>query len=223
MSYSCMISFKKINAEDVPEFFVKLKKHISDNIDPIAEDDFIFSPWAKELIGTDFPNEPAEHFIYSEFIRKHSGLIDRVDAWIQRVFSYRWFYLKDIKLLGIYGLPNCTESLFDLMHGFQNSCDQDYEFDGWNGVPEFEAIANKWKNLSDEDMLKIDPHYGEPNASDLDYYRRSKCYDEIWDIIESTLFDDDSVTYIQLYGFYDSIPMKFRILTLKKYMEWKKK
>lgn len=28
MSYSCVISFKKIEAEDVPEFFVKLKKHI---------------------------------------------------------------------------------------------------------------------------------------------------------------------------------------------------
>lgn len=47
MSYSATISFKKIRPGEIFDFFLKIKEKVKENLEKIAEDDFIFSPYAK--------------------------------------------------------------------------------------------------------------------------------------------------------------------------------
>lgn len=226
MSYSAEISFKKIDGKDICKFFSEIKKKIIDNIDSIAEDDFMFSPFAKRLLSSDIRDfckvvdKTSVRKFYYHAIDTESRLESEVECWIEKVFKYRWFYLADMSTLGVYGVPDVVKSLFDTTIYFQNSCDQDYEFEEWNGVTEFEAIAEKWRNKSDEEMLAIDPEYGESDVVDIDYYRRSLCYEEIWKLIEDTLWNDSNVTYIQMFGFYDNITYMFRLHVLENYMKW---
>lgn len=228
MSYSAEISFKKINGKDICIFFQQLKRKVIDNIDKIAEDSFIYSPFARKLSVSEISdmlqsnNSKIDSKFYYEVVDKYPNIQSDVDLWIEKLFKYRWFYLVDIEILGVYGVPDSVKDLFDTTIFFQNSCDQDYEFDEWNGVPEFEEIARKWRNKTDEEMLAVDPEYSENDYPDLDYYRRSLCYNEIWELIEDTLYDDESVTYVQMFGSYDIIPYQFRILVLNKCIEWLK-
>lgn len=192
MSYSCEINFKHIEAEDIPEFFLKLKKHAVENLENIANDEYCF---------------------YKETMYK------TIENWARlAIFNYRWFYDKENKLLGVFSIQNCMKNLFDSTIYFQNSCDQDYDYSDWNGIELFENIANKWKNATIDDVVKaLDYELCENNFDEFDtseegveYNKRSLCYDEIWKMFSDYLYDEDSVTYISLFGWYDAEPlMKF--------------
>ena len=86
--------------------------------------------------------------------------VDETDLdreWFCRVFTHRFFYDDEFGLLGIYGVPTVSRKLFDKTVYFQNSCDQDYDFKDWEGIPEFENIYNKFMGLTVEELkAKID-------------------------------------------------------------------
>ena len=44
MSYSCTISFKTINADEIYSFFQQVKKACIDNIESFAQENYAFSP-----------------------------------------------------------------------------------------------------------------------------------------------------------------------------------
>ena len=51
----------------------------------------------------------------------------------------------------------------------------------------------------------------------VEYNKRSLCYDEIWKMFSNYLYDEDSVTYISLFGWYDAEPlMKFEYYVKEK-------
>lgn len=211
MSYSAWISFKTIEAEDIPEFFLSIKKDCSSKIEELAEDMYMWSPYDKRLVD---PN--LDRF---DLFDKYKGLHEEVDLWIYRVFTFRWFYLKEYKLLGIYGLPTRVRDLCDCTVYFQNSCDQNYDYDEWKGIPLFESIVEKWKAIPDEYFAEDT----DGSICDAEYYRQTAVYKEIWDMIEYTLEDDSSITYISLFGYWDSISYNFGIYVWKKYVENMKK
>ena len=201
MSYSCTISFKQLPGDDVFEFLQNFKKKACEKIKEIARENCSFSP-----IMRDYHFE--DDFAVTDEMR------DRTETWAKSsVFKFRYFYNKDLHLLGIYGVYSCLQDIFDCSVFFQNSTDQDYEFDTWKGVRYFEEVAEKWKNASDEDVKE---HYkAEHNNewtpkcnSSLDYYRRSYAYDEIWKHFESTLEDDSSALHLSFFGYYDFFEMK---------------
>lgn len=207
MSYRATISFKTINAEDIYGFFQNYKSEATEHLEEIAKDNFLWSPYSKE-------REDDERKLFKS-----------TEMWARSsVFSYRYFYLPEHKLLAVFGVPNCLTKLFDLTECFQNSCDQDYPFGDWEGIPIFEQIAEKWKNTTDEEVYKTFEYPDEhENETDYDYYRRSRAYDEIWGMFEDYLYEDKKVVYISLYGYYDIAPiMGFSKMCKAEYENWEK-
>lgn len=220
MSYSCLISFKTIDPKDIYRFFQELKKAATDRIDQIALDSPSFSPIMKAYHFQD-------PFEITDQMRKDT------ERWAKEsIFTYRYFYDAERSLLGVYSLPTCMRDLFDLTFGFQDSCEQDYDFEDWNGVSSFEAVADKWRNMPRDQVVDrmnkdLDPELIiEINDDQIDYYRKTFCYNEIWKTIEWTLNNDSSVLYLGLFGYWDFVPMqKFVLATeravLKQIEEWK--
>lgn len=214
MSYNAQISFKSINdLKDIFPFLSRFKQVTIENLDKIAEDEFIFCPISRDYNFT-------LKSTYREFKYKENEIIVRSEAWFDRLFKYRWFYNSTFNLLGIYGVPESVENIFDGTCYFQNSCDQDYERIEWGNIEVFEKIYDKWQNVSDEVIINYMKEKGytddeiksDLNYIDLNYYRRTAAYDEIWEPISNTLFDDDSITYLSIFGSWD---IKYKEVFLK--------
>ena len=222
MSYSCTISFKTIPAEDIYDFLLSLKNKTTESFGPIAENNFIFSPFSKKSNKED---DKAE---------MHKAFWETTDWARMHVFTYRYFYLKEHQLLGVYSLNEEQQELFDCTVYFQNSCDQDYEFTEWQGVSWFEEVAAKWANATDEAVLqKYKEKYNEDFGYDYEgyaperlseklmYYRRTFAYKEIWELIEPTLYHENGAVYVSLYGGYElSTLSEFATQIKDKYYAW---
>lgn len=196
MSYSCTISFKQLSGNEVYSFLQKFKKATTEHLADIAENNYIFSPIMRSPTHIQEELTPEIYEATKDWARKS-------------IFHHRFFYNSEIQLLGVYGVHKSLEGLFDCTQYFQNSTDQDYEFDEWKGVKCFEEIAEKWRTMPSEDVLSACNRDEEDinEATDLDYYRKSGAYEEIWKLIENTLFDDSSVLYLSLFGAYDFQPL----------------
>jgi hypothetical protein len=215
MSYSATICFKTVKENEIYSFLKKIKDTCKKKFDEIAKDEFIFMP-----------------SINKNYLLKNDGeyakeQLDR--AWMRNsIFSYRFFYIPEHNLLGVFSIPTVVKDIFDLTCYFQNSCDQDYDFEDWKGVSIFEKIANKWKNATDIEVIenfRKDRYYDydEEYASDLDYYRRSFAYDEIWKMCERYLYCEDDVVYVSMFGGYEIAEQKGFIRRCKRhYEEWLK-
>lgn len=223
MSYSCYISFKTIEANEIFNFMVNLQKETVNLFEEIANENFLYSPFSQKMV------EYNEDF-KQEYSKTRMEIFKEAESWAQKCFNYKWFYMSEINLLGIFGIPTCLYKLFDSTIYFQNSCDQNYEFSTWNGVPQFEKITQKWINKTDEEIFKV---YESENAclikkdkfdeKRVDYYRKTYIYDEIWAMFSNFLYDDNSTVNIALFPPYDykNIPRYVR-LCLKAYEKWSK-
>ena len=210
MSYHAEISFKHIESiTKLYTFISTFKQEISKNFNTIAKNDYCYCPFVN-LTKDDLQKD----YFDITFDKKYREIYRATEHWFERVFKYRWCYIKEWKLLGIYGVPECVQSLFDGTVYFQNSTDQDYEKIEYNGIKEFENIFDEWQNVSDENIklaMKHYNHYTDEEIEedlkyiDYDYYRKTLAYKDIWDKIKYSLYDDDAVSYISLYGFYDAI------------------
>ena len=200
MSYSATINFKIVKEGELYGFLKQIKDACKSKFNEIAKDEYIFMPSINKdyLLKND-----------SEYAKDQ---LDR--AWMRNsIFSYRFFYIPEHNLLGVFGVPDDVKDIFDLTCYFQNSCDQDYDFEEWKGVPYFEVIAEKWKNATDTDVIthyknRWNEEYNITNSSDLDYYRRSFAYEEIWEMCEHYLYSEDDVVYISMFGGYEIAEQK---------------
>lgn len=214
MSYSCQISFKQIKGEDVFDFFKSLKNKATENLENIADENYTFSPLFSSIYTLD----------KDLIIDKDMKL--KIRDWAKRsVFTYRYFYDKEDKILGIYSLPNCLTNLFDCTVHFQNSCDQDYDFSTWNGIKMFEKIAQQWSETPNEKIISLyEKEFGEYNSKDsvdINYYRRAYAYDEIWSMFSDTLYNESNAVYLSLYSSYDFEPLnKFSYYIQEKTKKW---
>lgn len=209
MSYSATINFKTVKEGELYGFLKQIKDACKAKFDEIAEENYIFMPSINKdyLLKND-----------SEYAKEQ---LDR--AWMRNsIFSYRFFYIPEHNLIGVFGAP--IEDIFDLTCYFQNSCDQDYDFEDWKGIPIFEQIAEKWKNATDEEVYKSFEYPNEHEEPiDYDYYRRSFAYNEIWKMCEHFLYSEDDVVYISMFGGYEIAEQKgFCHKCRKAYDEWKK-
>ena len=209
MSYSATICFKTIEYKELYKFFGSLKAFCKVNFDQIAKDNFIFMP----TIDREHMLEQDSQYAKQQLNR----------AWMRNsVFNFRFFYLPQHNLLGMFNIPTIARTLFDATCFFQNSTDQDYDYDYWRGVPLFEGIAEKWKNATDEQVIAALKYPEEVESEGLDYYRKTFAYDEIWGICSDFLFSEDSVVYLSLFGSYEiAEQIKFVRLCTTYYQEWK--
>lgn len=203
MSYSCFISFKKMEANEIIPFFRKYRKEATKNLQAIADENFSYMPYVR---GGDTVKKQ-----FSEISKSDK---DTAKAWARGyVFQYKYFYDESHKLLGVFGIPCCMRYLFEQTVCFQNSCDQDYEKSTWEGIEYFEKTYQKWFIQSPEDIVKrhnetrnydFYKEYDVDNQKEIDeaidYYRRTFAYEEIWDNYENYLFNDEEAIYFTVFG-----------------------
>lgn len=212
MSYSATICFKIVREGEIYDFLKQIKDHCKEKFNEIAEDEFIYLPSISKdyLLKND-----------SDWAKEQ---IDR--NWMRNsVFSYRFFYIPEHNLLGVFSIPDAVKDIFDLTCYFQNSCDQDYNFEYWNGVPYFEFVAQKWRNATDEEVYKTFEYPDEHEEPvDYDYYRRSNAYNEIWKMCEKYLYHEEEVVYVSMFGGYEiAEQIEFVQKCQKAYENWRKK
>lgn len=200
MSYWCQICFKQVDGCDVYSFLQQFKSETMLHLAEIANANAIFSPLYKA------------HTWEKDFEASREVREATMDWARAKLFRYRFFYDKKHRLLGVYSVDKSMHGLFDLVHEFQNSCDQNYDFDSWNGIEHFESIATKWKNAPADNLKKFfegiyQDDWDSLDDENLDYWRQSAAYQEIWEHLEWSLEDDDSVLYFSLFGFYDGMAL----------------
>lgn len=214
MSYECQIHFKNIPADEVYGFMQNFKTEVLKKMDDIAKDNFLWMPSIRDS------------HLYKDVEERIIREIDK--AWVHNVFKFRYFYLPKYELLGIFSVPDGFQNMFDNVTFFQNGCDQNYDYEKWAGIPLFEEIANKWKNVfSDKDVFELykkkHGKYPKDEKFDYDYRRKSFCYDEIWSHISDFLFKDTDCVYLSLFGGYELREVyDFRSKCKKHYEEWLK-
>jgi hypothetical protein len=225
MSYSCFISFKQMEASEIYPFFKELKKKAVEKFEEIATSECHFCPFIRN-----------ELYLPDDFMDIPKAKRTEAKEWAANaVFKHRWFYDENLKLLCIYSIPNALRDMFDQTVNFQNSCDQNYSREDWEGVKALEEIYDKWMNMSEEEIVaKYNRRWNGNNFAEdyqsckeewLDYYRKDFAYEEIWDMFEYTLYDKDAV-YLSLFnvnGMDDLKPIsQFVKLCYEKYKNWEK-
>ena len=117
--------------------------------------------------------------------RRTDVLADTADRyWLEALFTFRFLYWEEHKLLGIVMMPpeNASEK-WPLSVYFQNSCDQDYPLSDWKegNIPFFANAAAKAENYTAEEIrAKFDY---EIEDESLEYYRRNTCYNDIFEAL----------------------------------------
>lgn len=114
--------------------------------------------------------------------RRADVLADTADRyWLEALFTFRFLYWEEHKLLGIVMMPfESVSEKWPLSVYFQNSCDQDYPLSAWKevNIPFFANAAAKAENYTAEEIrAKFDYKIED---EDLEYFRRSTCYDDIF-------------------------------------------
>lgn len=209
MSDYCEVNFKEIEAEKVFAFQKELKQNLLAHWQDVAKQNFSFCPFVQEMSCTiDSDNIPKKLTDIKE------ELLEKSKYWVYRLFSYRFFYDKEKKLLGVYGLPDTVKDMFDKQIVFQDATDQDYSRSAYEGVKEFEKIYDKWISLDINDFRSEYQKVFAQNNEELDdasvlsndemmYEKRSAAYKEIWSLYKNTFFDDNSAIYISMLSSWD--------------------
>ena len=205
MSYSCLVSFKKMAEEDIIPFLREYKKATTSRLADIARENWGYCPHLRNTLKV-----PEELSAVSDNAVRESK------HWAKNIFQYKYYYDTGKQLLCLFGVPNCMRDLFDATVHFQNSCDQDYEREVWEGVEAFEQVFDKWASKSKENIEEMYlSEYGIEFRTEFrgydegelereyDYCRRAFAYKEIWASVSPYLYGDEDAIYFSLYGPYE--------------------
>lgn len=97
---------------------------------------------------------------------------------VEQIFKFNAVYWPEHQLLGFVMGDDIPEHLNEDVTSvyFQNSCDQDYEFDVWsNNIALFKQMKDSVQSATETELRGNDWDY-----SDLDYIRRSVLYQRIY-------------------------------------------
>ena len=227
MSYQCDISFKSLEPDKVFAFLQDLKATLKNS-------DICIS------LGKDFQqcgavsqltlSEQEEHFgkykdFKSFYLSKDPYDMLRINAAKEAMdacMRFKWFYIPEEKLLGMFGVPKTWQPLFDNTTFFQNCSDHDYDWNEWNGIPMFERCVQRAQDIS-VDGLKFAMGLSDDDLQEggEDYWRKSLVYDLVWSSIEKFLWDDGRAVYISFLGYYD-LQARLAIMrsAYESYQEW---
>ena len=208
MSYSCTVSFIKIDATKIFDFMKKMKRVCNERLALIAKENYAFCPFTRNTIH-----------VNRNLADISSQEREEAKAWVYELFKWKAFYIEDLSLLGVVGAPSAVEDIFDGAVHFQDSTDQDYELENWGSIQAFEAIYQECMGIPDEEIKTIyQEYYGtdfdqmlrEENdvvdekliQDELDYQRRFLCYRKIWKIVSKYIVNENDAVFFSMYGQY---------------------
>lgn len=196
MSYSVSMAFTEVaDEEEVLKFFNKFRDGIKANLkDIISENEYYI---------------PSIRYTYQKEDRYLMSTFD--EYWLCNALTYKFIYLKDKNILAcVTNEHDFLKSLFTNFTYFQNSTDQDYPYETWNGIKYFEEIRDKIKTIPHnaegidelckiraENNLHIWSDYKEEwqKEKEFEYYKRETIYSIIFSLFEKKVFngtEDDS-------------------------------
>lgn len=203
MSYSAEVSFKKVeNCIVMNSFLGELKKLACEDviIKEIAMDECYYSPFFRF------------HSNYKDFSLRQITKDNAMILWVTNLFTFRWTFVKVIEnetcdYLALFGIPRPLKKHFNGCVYFQNSCDQDYEKEEYDGLRAFENILDRYMNIPDaiiyEKLKEYDLWQEDDGGIEIDdYMRRTLAYNVISAPIVSALYDDSHSTNISLFRYY---------------------
>ena len=188
MSYSCEISFKQIQSNEIYSFFQSIKKSLQDNeiVNGLCKDLMFNHKLARITLS-----QIDEHFEkYKDFSDLYKArldddtngynIVEDLKESVKKNLTFRWFYISEENLLGVFGVPKTLQRFFDNMTYFQNSTDQDYDWETWDNIDLFQRCVKRAKDISLK-ALKIAKDVSDEALIDLDeeYWRKSLAYDLI--------------------------------------------
>lgn len=120
-----------------------------------------------------------QRLLFKDEIRDIDCQIARLlDPWLSQLFTIRCTYWPQHNLLGITGdeWPEACKNLAAGSVYFQNSTDQDYEYECWpTAITFFKERVDAVKRMTDDEVQQI----SELNCDDIEYVRRSLVYQTI--------------------------------------------
>ena len=196
MSYAFDMSFAM--AADEKEAFVLARHYVEKcmekkNARKFIEDNTIYIPSIR----------------YSH-IEKANNMAEVADRyWLENLFKFRFLYWPKYQLLGLVGSNRIDDPAFPMSMYFQNSTDQNYDFQEWleGNIPFFKEYVERIQNMPFVRLMDTCRDYWDEDT-DLSnpeielYMRQSLLYQRIFSALElqSWLYADDSkkdVPYIQ--------------------------
>lgn len=202
MSYKLDLSFKNCGREDIYKNICEFQDLLLKNAEKYIKDNLIF-------VRID---ENKSCFYNWE----------QIDKFIATLFKHHIWYCEEIQSLCIVWGSNVKEidDWFDGYVYFQNSTDQDYDYETWDFNAMFRGIRENIQNMSREEFLKkhkeIYPDYwcdDEDIPEDLEYHRKSLVYDLCEKMIDPIWTKGFGVSFID--GALDQNKFKLRNIAIK--------
>lgn len=150
---------------------------------------------------------PSIRYSHIEEATNMAEVADRY--WLETLFKFRFLYWPKYRLLGLVGSNRIDDPAFPMSIYFQNSTDQNYDFQEWleGNIPFFKEHVETITNMPQSKLFDICKDYLDEDT-DLSnpeielYMRQSLLYQRIFSALElqSWLYADDSkkdVPYIQ--------------------------
>ena len=173
MSYSFGMLFKQVeNRYDAINFALDFVKTCDNNAEKMIDLEKYYIPTY------------SEHIIGKEAYQFNA--VDRY--WLYEIFNIRFIFWEKYNILGIVGTTypeECLEKI-DANIYFQNSSDQNYEFEEWGtNILLFNELVSKYKEETAENLLKENNNYDlEEIKNDIDYFRKDCLYSAIMKILD---------------------------------------
>lgn len=198
MSYSIDLAFREVKEGEDSLFIIQqIKNRIIENIDYLIKDNITYSPYIRDSLEWEDLD-----------VRELSS---KTIDWLERMLMYKFIYFPERHLIACVTTKEpFLEDLFENFTFFQNSCDQDYNYDTWKGIKQFEEVVDKVQPIPYTEEGKqqlielLRSHHPYWNSSDLEeccknlesfeYWKRSAVYSIIFDPLEEVVFGTDQLT-----------------------------
>lgn len=201
MSYKIDLAFKEMPKDKMLDFIFEFKEKMlkPDNVEKEIKDNSTHSPYINMAYHIEDQCKGCRRLVE-----------EATSLWVRDLFEYKFCYIEEIGCVACVlseNQPKEVCDLFDVFIYFQNSCDQDYEYDVWGEIGFFKKQIDFIESMSDGQFIKwykenVDEFFEEENTtSGLDYYRRSSVYELCYQPIEKVVWGNDNCIIVNLtYG-----------------------
>lgn len=186
MSYRIDLSFKNCKPQDVYKNICEFETLLLKNAKQYIKDNLVYLRVDAEK----------DRFYNTE----------QVEKFISTLFTHHILYCEKASTLCIVWGSDVDEinDWFDGHVYFQNSCDQDYDYETWNFNKTFRRISNRIKKMKPDkfvkEFIKSSEYYDERDKAhilkDVDYHKKTFIYETIEDMIDAIWEKSFEINYV---------------------------